>query len=286
MPISNHIVFLCTGNTCRSPMAEGYLNAKAKELGLPIEAKSAGMSEDNQKAADNAIEAMKEIGIDISNHRSHHLTPAMVNWADVIAVMTQRHKDILTLMLGLPGEKIQVLGSGVPDPYGGNLEIYEKTRDALIECANQYLPGFRIVDMEEKHVKSLARIHADSMPDAWSEDGFRAELSKETATFRVAEDMDGTVLGFYGIYTVMETAEIAQIAVSPEARRKKIGSWLLADAIKQAKEKGAEKLELDVRESNTGARILYESFGFTEDGKRKSFYKHPDEDAILYSLAI
>lgn len=281
-----HILMVCTGNTCRSPMAEGYLNTVILQKGLPMQVKSAGMGEDNQPASDHAIEAMKEIGIDISNHRSHHMTPAMVAWADLIVCMTRSHRDIMVNMLHIPEEKIMVLGAGVPDPYGGDLEIYRQTRDALIELTKPLIPSISIFDMTESYVPIVTELHELCMPDPWTENGFRAELTKDTSVFRIAEDDDGNILGFYGIYIVLETAEIAQIAVAPDVRRQKVGSWLIEDMISIAKSRGAEKLQLEVRKENEGARKLYESFGFLQDGCRKNFYANPSDDAILYSLSL
>ena len=181
-----HYLFICTGNTCRSPMAEGIFRHAAQKKGLPIEVQSAGMGEDNQSAADNAILAMKEIGIDISMHRSRHLTPAMVRWADFILCMTRSHKDILVTMLGVPEEKVSVLGNGVPDPYGGDIDIYRQTRDALIEILNPLLPSFSIVSMSEEHVDILAYLDSLCIEEPWTAEGFLAELSKDTSYFRLA----------------------------------------------------------------------------------------------------
>lgn len=280
-----HLLIVCTGNTCRSPMAEGYVNAVAASRGLPIEAKSAGIDVSNSPAADNAIAAMKELHIDISAHRSTRLTASMVNWADVILCMTTSHKTILT-MAGIDEKKIQVLGSGIPDPYGGNLDLYRATRDALIKQLDVFIPSICIKPMTADYAPILSELDEMCIEEPWSEQGFLAELEKDTSVFRIAEDVNGNILGFCGTYIVCEDADIAQIVVAPDARRQKVGTWLLEDAIGQAKKKGATVLHLDVREGNMAARSLYESMGFVQDGKRAGFYAHPKEDAILYSLSL
>ena len=134
-------LFVCTGNTCRSPMAAACMRAAMDQRGLDGQVFSAGLSADGSPATANAVAAMGEIGVDISNHRSAPLTIERCQQADRIAVMTPAHKAVLA-GAGVSVEKIIVLAEdsgGIADPYGGDLECYRTTRDQLMAEINRLL---------------------------------------------------------------------------------------------------------------------------------------------------
>lgn len=133
------ILFVCTGNTCRSPMAEGILRYIAKEQGLDIEVTSAGIAVyENAYAAINSIDVMKAIDIDISDHKSNQVDKNLIEDADLILTMSSGHKYAILSKFPLYEDKIYNLleyaydmDKDVADPYGGSLETYEKTRDEI-----------------------------------------------------------------------------------------------------------------------------------------------------------
>ena len=127
------IVFVCTGNTCRSPMAEGYL----KSLGLKgREIISRGLSADGSPAAQNSISVLAEKGLDISSHVSRQMTYEDAEKADVIVCMSASHADLLEA-LGIDKLKIFVLG--INDPYGGDLETYRTCRDEIFAAVDEFI---------------------------------------------------------------------------------------------------------------------------------------------------
>ncbi|MEW8972583.1 MAG: low molecular weight protein arginine phosphatase [Tissierellaceae bacterium] len=142
-----NILFICTGNTCRSPMAEGILRELAKKKGLDIKVKSAGLvaTEDGDISRD-AISTLKDIGIDISDIRSKSVNEDLIKEADLILTMSQRHKGNLTLKYPYIREKIFLLNEyafdmnkDVVDPFGMGRKYYEETRNEIYRAIEEIL---------------------------------------------------------------------------------------------------------------------------------------------------
>ena len=131
------ILFVCTGNTCRSPMAEALFNAKC---GVKHFALSAGIAAfDGAPASENAILAMAERGIDLSSHSSRLLTPELLKGVDRVYCMTSRHARAIENAYGDGGTEVHVLEPAIPDPYGGSLEDYRLTADALSAAVEEII---------------------------------------------------------------------------------------------------------------------------------------------------
>ena len=139
------VLVVCTGNTCRSPMAEGWL--KAKLAGKGWTAESAGVAAwGGQPASEEAVEAMREIGIDMAGHRSQGLTRERVAEASVVLAMTEGHRsEILRRFPEAKDKTFLVHGFGlgevrdVADPVGLPLDAYRHTRDELIQALGDFV---------------------------------------------------------------------------------------------------------------------------------------------------
>lgn len=127
------IVFLCTGNTCRSPMAEGFFKALGGEEKTGLQAESAGLyTTDGLPASENAIIAAKEHGADISGHHSRQLTDEIVGGAKYLVCMTGAHYDRLVAAFPQAEDRIFMLaGKDISDPFGGDLEIYRHAAEEI-----------------------------------------------------------------------------------------------------------------------------------------------------------
>lgn len=286
MAFYNRFLFVCTGNTCRSPMAAALFRKMAADRGLPIVAVSAGLAaQSGSPASENAVKALAEEGIDLSRHLSKPVTRELCDEAQMIAVMSEHHRLAL-VAADVDPHKIFVLGGGVPDPYGGSLDVYRDTRDALKAVLPALLPPFRIVKMNESHIPALAALEKECFSQPWSETGLSTELQNDTAVFLVAENEQGEPLGLLGMHHILDECDIAQVAVRQDCRRQGVGFWLLSAAADYAAKNGVVRLMLETRQSNEPARTLYQKFGFVEDGYRPRFYEAPVEDAVLYSYYL
>ena len=124
----DNIIFICTGNTCRSPMAEGLFRAHGGEEKTGLAPASAGLfTQDGIPASENAVTAAKELGADISAHRSRMLTRGMAENARYLVCMTGAHYDRVCEMFPDCADKVFTLTQrDVSDPFGGDLETYRR----------------------------------------------------------------------------------------------------------------------------------------------------------------
>ncbi len=123
------IMFVCTGNTCRSPMAEIIMKNKLKELGITdIRVSSAGLSAvDGEKISKNSFLALKGMGYKAYGFKSKRLTQKHMRNYDLVVCMTKNHKEYLkNFKNAVTMHELTGLGD-VPDPYGQGLEVYERT---------------------------------------------------------------------------------------------------------------------------------------------------------------
>jgi protein-tyrosine-phosphatase len=135
----NVILFVCTANQCRSPMAE-YLLRKKLGPDAQWEVGSAGTSAiDGSAASAAAVEAMAELGIDASTHASRRLTRELVNSACMIVPMTRMHKDMIVEEFPDAADRCFLMGGFVSsedvedviDPVGMSVDVYRQTRDQI-----------------------------------------------------------------------------------------------------------------------------------------------------------
>lgn len=268
-----NILFVCTGNTCRSPMAEGYLRAKNIENS---NVSSCGLFADGGPVSKNSADAMSEIGIDISSHVSKQITKEEIENADRIICMSPSHKQTLE-SIGVTNA--EVLGGGIFDPYGQDLESYRLCRDQIIKEIDKLFPNVTVSQIEHRHIKEIARLEKECFSTPWSEQTIE-DAFKTGTRFFVAQK-DNSVLGYVGISAILDEGYITNVAVFPEARQQGVASALLNSLFEFAKENSLSFISLEVRESNNAAISLYQKFGFKTEGKRKNFYSAPQEDALI-----
>ena len=134
-----------------------------------------------------------------------------------------------------------------------------------------------IVRMNESHVSAVAELERQNFSDPWPDIAVRGELTNKLALWLVALE-GGEVVGYVGSQTVLQEADMMNIAVADTHRRRGIAKMLVEELIRQL---DAYQLTLEVRASNAPAIALYEALGFQQVGLRKNYYRKPKEDALI-----
>lgn len=143
----------------------------------------------------------------------------------------------------------------------------------------------RIRELKVEDAAAVEEMEYQSFPDPWSQNSILETISNPQTICLLAEKA-GKAIGYLFVYTAVDEAEIARIAVVQEERKQGIGKCLLKALEGICRKKQIEKLLLDVREGNQAARAFYKKMAFQEDGIRKGFYEAPPEDGILMSRQL
>ena len=280
-----NILFVCTGNTCRSPMAEGYLKSAMLQS---INVKSCGFLSSGDCASENSVLAMQDLGVDISAHRSNVISAEDIDWADKIICLSDNHRDTL-LSLGVASNKLSVLGDGIPDPFGQDLLVYKTTALAIADAIDGIIFSGEILQFTASNTlpedfESIAMLEEITFSEPWSLNALLESFAHGTR-FICAKQGDA-LAGYMGLSAVAGEGYVTNIAVFPEFKRRGVASLILFYAFSLARKLGLEFISLEVRESNNSAIALYQKFGFCKEGIRKNFYDNPKEDAIIMTRRL
>lgn len=142
----------------------------------------------------------------------------------------------------------------------------------------------RIVPMNSDHLDEVAELERICFSVPWSRNMLAEELDNLLSAFLVALDDEDKVVGYAGVQIILDEGYITNVAVRPECRRQGIAAKLLQVFLDFAKANKLAFLTLEVRASNYDAIALYGSRGFRSVGRRKNYYEHPKEDAIIMTL--
>lgn len=131
-------------------------------------------------------------------------------------------------------------------------------------------------------VQAVHKIELASFPTPWTLDSFYYEMTEnQFAHYLVAEDENGEIIGFCGIWLVIDAAQITNVAVVQSVRGQGIGETLMREAMRVAEEANMDVMSLEVRVTNTVAQNLYRKLGFQDGGLRKGYYTDNQEDALV-----
>lgn len=138
--------------------------------------------------------------------------------------------------------------------------------------------------MTTADVEAAVSVERACFSEPWSENAYLATLADENALYLIAETKEGKPAGICGLLDILGEGDISNVAVAAAFRRRGIAERMLAELMRQGRERGITAYTLEVRASNTAALGLYEKFGFVPEGRRKNFYRAPREDALILWL--
>ncbi|TFJ91529.1 ribosomal protein S18-alanine N-acetyltransferase [Lentibacillus salicampi] len=138
-----------------------------------------------------------------------------------------------------------------------------------------------IRQMELADIDDVLQIEKDSFMTTWPRDIMVQELTDNDYAHYYVLLIDQQLVGYAGMWHVIDDAQITSIAVAPSFRGRKLGKSLFLYILEQAIQMGAKRLSLEVRVSNTVAQRMYRKFGLVPGGLRKNYYTDDQEDAIV-----
>lgn len=144
---------------------------------------------------------------------------------------------------------------------------------------------FIITPYRETLLEDVFTIERESFSTPWTADSLRQAGEMENSIFLTVTERE-TAVGFGCILLVADEGELVDIAVAPAYRKLGLGQMLMTALLTEAANRGTTQVFLEVRQSNTPARTLYEKNGFTAIGLRKKYYKEPVEDAVLMQCRL
>lgn len=147
------------------------------------------------------------------------------------------------------------------------------------------MTGFRVRPLVPDDLDACWEIERAVYPDPWRREHLAEMLDLDAGLALGAADSRDRIVGYAMGWVAADEAELANIAVAPAWRRRGVGARLLAAFSRQAGRRGAERIWLEVRESNAPARRFYGRYGFLAVGRRAGYYEEPDEDAIVMAAA-
>jgi len=138
-----------------------------------------------------------------------------------------------------------------------------------------------VLPMRRRHLKGVIAIERRIFPSPWSLGLYLSEISQPTTRAYYVAVVGPEVVGYAGMMMVVGEAHVTNIGVAPEWQRHGVGRRLLLQLAREARQRSAQHLTLEVRVSNVGAQALYHEFGFVPAGVRKNYYSEVNEDALV-----
>lgn len=142
------------------------------------------------------------------------------------------------------------------------------------------IPKIFITPMRFEDIPTVMTVERECFTTPWSENAYRTELSNQCAEYYVAW-MGGELVGYVGMWLIMDEVHITTLGVASGCRGQRVGERLLVRVLDASRDRGAQRVTLEVRKSNDVARGLYIKYGFREAAIRKGYYSDNSEDAII-----
>lgn len=140
--------------------------------------------------------------------------------------------------------------------------------------------------LKEEDIDQILKIEELSFATPWTRQSFENELNLNQFAVYLVLEKEGQVIGYCGMWLIVDEAHITNIAVLPEFRGQKLGEAILRMIMEVAKKRAAKTMTLEVRVSNTVAQSLYRKLGFINGGIRKNYYTDNYEDALVMWVTL
>ena len=135
--------------------------------------------------------------------------------------------------------------------------------------------------MALEDIEYVSRLERRCYTLPWNSSAYVTEIGNPSAYYTVAAEESGVVIGYAGMWVIMDEAHLTTIAVEPSCRGRKIGERLLLDLMEEGMARGAGRATLEVRQNNKVAHNLYLKYGFEDVAVRKNYYSDNGENAII-----
>ena len=144
---------------------------------------------------------------------------------------------------------------------------------------------YALRDLRAEDLSRMLEIEQSSFSTPWRRSTFEGLLRRGDADL-IGVMLEGRLVGYAITWTIMDQAELGNVAVTPDARQRGLGRVLIEAALARVQSRGARECFLEVRESNLVARRLYEALGFAVIGRRRRYYSSPVEDALVMRAGL
>lgn len=141
--------------------------------------------------------------------------------------------------------------------------------------------NIEILSLKHEHIQSILVIDSLSFPTPWSKKSFENEIENNKFAKYIVAKKDDIVIGYAGMWLILDESHITNIAVHPEYRGIGAGNCLLEALIEICRIESVNHMTLEVRKSNVVAQNLYKKYGFAQEGLRKGYYGDNKEDALI-----
>lgn len=140
--------------------------------------------------------------------------------------------------------------------------------------------------MLKTDIDAVHRIETLSFRTPWSLESFEQEVEENHLAYYAVVDLEGVVVGYGGLWQVFDEVHVTNVAIDPEYRGRGLSRPLMLHLMDHSKQRGALRMTLEVRVSNTTAIALYQSLGFETEGVRPKYYQDTQEDALILWVTL
>ena len=299
------ILFVDDDDTSLAPVAKALFNMYVAERCPDIPAESAGLFAAGEELQSDCRKAAESYGAVFGDWECKELSEELFEKYEVVSCMTLAQVD--ELLERFPGSERKVICTDEKDILRPKLKInWKKAVERLHAAINELTLELRLeeerpnpdriaaedielvplgVDAPGWAVDAIVKLEEENFSTPWTKQMLERAMGEE-GKFFLAALCGENLLGYIGGQLLFEELEIFNVAVDSRCRGQGIGLRLAEAMVAIAKEKGAERITLEVRAGNAPAIALYEKLGFAEVGRRKNYYEKPREDAILMDLLL